>query len=231
MLPLASLPEHQHSRGCELIKITQEALIAVCFCEVSSAANSEAPTRSFTTDLLLSWAAPITRNLLVHPSSIHIHPPSTSSLPPHPAFVQGVTEAEVSKTGCGFLLDVRWRVRLTPTPPVSLFLPPERSMPTPSNGTLADTLTRALGRYLDAWRRNASAAADALDKTLLEENFVNVEWYLAVMIGMFAFIVVAMLVSTVKSKRREHSNDPYHKYIEGEWTEKTTQGYTNDAAG
>uniref|UniRef100_A0A8C4ZTB7 Potassium voltage-gated channel subfamily E member 2 n=1 Tax=Gadus morhua TaxID=8049 RepID=A0A8C4ZTB7_GADMO len=101
-------------------------------------------------------------------------------------------------------------------------------MPTPSNGTLEDTLTRALGRYLDAWRRNASAAADALDKTLLEENFSNVEWYLAVMIGMFAFIVVAMLVSTVKSKRREHSNDPYHKYIEGEWTEKTTQGYTND---
>ncbi|CAL8345196.1 unnamed protein product [Boreogadus saida] len=141
MLPLASLPEHQHSRGCELIKRTQEALIGR------------------------------------HRGSR------------------------------------------------------ERRMPAPSNnGTLADTLTRALGRYLDAWRRNASAAADALDKTLLQENFVNVEWYLAVMIGMFAFIVVAMLVSTVKSKRREHSNDPYHKYIEGEWTEKTTQGYTNDAA-
>lgn len=37
------------------------------------------------------------------------------------------------------------------------------------------------------------------------------------MIGIYAFIVVAILVSTVKSKRREHSNDPYHKYIEGEW--------------
>ena len=105
-------------------------------------------------------------------------------------------------------------------------------MPARTNGTLRleDSLTRALGRYLDAWRRNASAAADALDKTLLEENFLNVEWYLAVMIGMFAFIIVAMLVSTVKSKRREHSNDPYHKYIEGEWTEQTTQGYANAAA-
>ncbi|MBN3298280.1 KCNE2 protein, partial [Amia calva] len=41
-----------------------------------------------------------------------------------------------------------------------------------------------------------------------------------VMIGMFAFIIVAILVSTVKSKRREHSDDPYHKYIEEDWTAK-----------
>ena len=114
----------------------------------------------------------------------------------------------------------------------TMFPPPESSMSARSNGTLRleDALTQALGRYLDAWRRNTSAAADALDKTLLEENFQNVEWYLAVMIGMFAFIVVAMLVSTVKSKRREHSNDPYHKYIEGEWTEQTARGYANHNA-
>ena len=83
---------------------------------------------------------------------------------------------------------------------------------------LEGSLTSALGHFLDSWRRNATAAANALDKTLAEENFTNVIWYLAVMIGMFAFIIVAILVSTVKSKRREHSNDPYHQYIKEEWT-------------
>uniref|UniRef100_A0A3B4YEE0 Potassium voltage-gated channel subfamily E member 2 n=1 Tax=Seriola lalandi dorsalis TaxID=1841481 RepID=A0A3B4YEE0_SERLL len=78
----------------------------------------------------------------------------------------------------------------------------------------------ALGHYLDNWRRNVTAAANALDKTLAEENFRDVIWYLAVMIGLFAFIIVAILVSTVKSKRREHSNDPYHQYIEEDWTIK-----------
>lgn len=83
---------------------------------------------------------------------------------------------------------------------------------------LEDSLTSALGHYLDNWRRNVTAAAKALDKTLAEENFRDVIWYLVVMIGMLAFIVVAILVSTVKSKRREHSNDPYHQYIEDNWT-------------
>lgn len=83
---------------------------------------------------------------------------------------------------------------------------------------LEDSLTSALGRYLDNWRRNETAAAKALDNTLAEENFRDVIWYLAVMFGMLAFIVVAVLVSTVKSKRREHSNDPYHQYIKEDWT-------------
>nr|XP_020441501.1 potassium voltage-gated channel subfamily E member 2-like [Monopterus albus] len=83
---------------------------------------------------------------------------------------------------------------------------------------LEETLTGALGHYLDNWRRNISAAAKAVDKTLEEENFRDVVLYLVVMIGMLAFIVVAILVSTVKSKRREHSNDPYHQYIKEEWT-------------
>ncbi|XP_028249884.1 potassium voltage-gated channel subfamily E member 2-like [Parambassis ranga] len=87
---------------------------------------------------------------------------------------------------------------------------------------LEKSLGSALGRYLDSWRRNATAAADALDKTLAEENFRNVVWYLVVMIGMLAFIIVAILVSTVKSKRREHSDDPYHQYIEENWTAQKT---------
>ncbi|XP_014020217.1 potassium voltage-gated channel subfamily E member 2 [Salmo salar] len=98
-------------------------------------------------------------------------------------------------------------------------------LPNWSNMTLhlEDSLTRALGQYLDNWSRNSSKAEQALDNTLAEENFKNVIWYLIVMIGMFAFIVVAILVSTVKSKRREHSNDPYHKYIEEDWTAQLQQ--------
>ncbi|XP_041807386.1 potassium voltage-gated channel subfamily E member 2-like [Chelmon rostratus] len=88
---------------------------------------------------------------------------------------------------------------------------------------LEGSLTSALSQYLNNWRRNATAAANALDKTLAEENFRNVVWYLAVMIGMFAFIIVAILVSTVKSKRREHSNDPYHQYIKEDWTAQIQQ--------
>ncbi|KAI4806023.1 hypothetical protein KUCAC02_010615 [Chaenocephalus aceratus] len=91
---------------------------------------------------------------------------------------------------------------------------------------LEGSLTSALGQYLDNWR-------PALDKTLADENFKNVISYLAVMIGMFAFVVVAMLVSTVKSKRREHSNDPYHQYIKEDWTAQLQQDdvYTNFGAG
>ncbi|KAI9530298.1 Potassium voltage-gated channel sub E member 2 [Dissostichus eleginoides] len=98
---------------------------------------------------------------------------------------------------------------------------------------LEGSLTSALGQYLDNWRRNMTAASSTLDKTLADENFKNVISYLAVMIGMFAFVVVAMLVSTVKSKRREHSNDPYHQYIKEDWTAQLQQDdvITNFGAG
>ncbi|XP_026152188.1 potassium voltage-gated channel subfamily E member 2-like [Mastacembelus armatus] len=92
---------------------------------------------------------------------------------------------------------------------------------------LERSLTNALGHYLDNWRRNVTSAADAIDKTLAEENFKDVIWYLVVMIGIFAFIVVAILVSTVKSKRREHSNDPYHQYIKEDWTAQIQQSDIN----
>ncbi|XP_015219203.1 potassium voltage-gated channel subfamily E member 2 [Lepisosteus oculatus] len=85
---------------------------------------------------------------------------------------------------------------------------------------LTKSLEDSLTKVLNSWSRNQTHAAKALDKILAEENFDNVIWYLMVMIGMFAFIIVAILVSTVKSKRREHSDDPYHKYIEEDWTAK-----------
>ncbi|TSU63000.1 Potassium voltage-gated channel subfamily E member 2 [Bagarius yarrelli] len=83
---------------------------------------------------------------------------------------------------------------------------------------LQDSLTHVLNDFLKQWQWNNTQAERDLNARLAEENFNNVIWYLVVMIGIYAFIVVAILVSTVKSKRREHSNDPYHKYIEGNWT-------------
>ncbi|XP_038242829.1 potassium voltage-gated channel subfamily E member 2 [Dermochelys coriacea] len=74
--------------------------------------------------------------------------------------------------------------------------------------------------YMNNWRRNMTAEQDALQATVDAENFDYVILYLIVMIGMFSFIIVAILVSTVKSKRREHSNDPYHQYIVDDWGEK-----------
>ncbi|KAJ8389715.1 hypothetical protein AAFF_G00114210 [Aldrovandia affinis] len=88
---------------------------------------------------------------------------------------------------------------------------------------LEDALTRSLSGYMDSWRQNATQAGRALSERLAQENFQGVLWYLVVMIGMFAFIIVAILVSTVKSKRREHSDDPYHTYIEEDWTAQLKQ--------
>lgn len=91
---------------------------------------------------------------------------------------------------------------------------------------LQDSITRALDDYLENWRRNITEKKHTLNARLAEENFTSVFWFLVVMIGMFGFIVVAILISTVKSKRREHSDDPYHKYIEGEWnTQPQVQAY------
>lgn len=91
-------------------------------------------------------------------------------------------------------------------------------------GDLEGSLTSALGRYLDEWRSNATAASHELDEVLAKEKFSNVLLYLMVMMGMLAFVMVAMLVSTVKSRRCEHSDDPYHRYIKEDWTARVQQG-------
>ncbi|XP_026934118.1 potassium voltage-gated channel subfamily E member 2 [Sagmatias obliquidens] len=95
-------------------------------------------------------------------------------------------------------------------------------MPTSSNltQTLEYVFKRIFVTYMDNWRRNTTAAQEALQAKVDAENFYYVILYLMVMIGMFSFIIVAILVSTVKSKRREHSNDPYHQYIVEDWQDK-----------
>ncbi|XP_023574488.1 potassium voltage-gated channel subfamily E member 2 isoform X1 [Octodon degus] len=98
----------------------------------------------------------------------------------------------------------------------------EENMITLSNvtQTLEDVFKRIFITYMDNWRRNETMEQAALQATVDAENFYYVILYLMVMIGMFSFIVVAILVSTVKSKRREHSHDPYHQYIVEDWQEK-----------
>ncbi|XP_051006454.1 potassium voltage-gated channel subfamily E member 2 [Acomys russatus] len=86
--------------------------------------------------------------------------------------------------------------------------------------TLEDVFKKIFITYMDNWRRNTTAEEQALQAKVDAENFYYVILYLMVMIGMFSFIVVAILVSTVKSKRREHSQDPYHQYIVEDWQEK-----------
>lgn len=71
--------------------------------------------------------------------------------------------------------------------------------------------------HMENWRRNTTVEQEALQAKVDAENFYYVILYLMVMIGMFSFIIVSHLVSTVKSKRREHSNDPYHQYIVEDW--------------
>nr|XP_004654518.2 potassium voltage-gated channel subfamily E member 2 [Jaculus jaculus] len=95
-------------------------------------------------------------------------------------------------------------------------------MPALSNltQTLEDVFRKVFISYMDSWRRNTTAEQAALQAKVDAENFYYVILYLMVMIGMFSFIVVAILVSTVKSKRQEHSQDPYHQYIVEDWKEK-----------
>lgn len=84
---------------------------------------------------------------------------------------------------------------------------------------LEDTFKNVFEKYMNDWRSNTTKENEDTKETLNAENFDYVILYLMVMIGMFAFIIVAILVSTVKSKRQEHSEDPYHTYIKEEWTE------------
>ncbi|XP_032889382.1 potassium voltage-gated channel subfamily E member 2 [Amblyraja radiata] len=65
--------------------------------------------------------------------------------------------------------------------------------------------------YKDYLARQRQAAA--LNKTLQEEDFLFAYLYILVIFGMFTVLMISMLASTVRSRRQEHSDDPYHTYI------------------
>uniref|UniRef100_A0A8C5MGX5 Potassium voltage-gated channel subfamily E member 2 n=1 Tax=Leptobrachium leishanense TaxID=445787 RepID=A0A8C5MGX5_9ANUR len=93
--------------------------------------------------------------------------------------------------------------------------------------TLENTIKSIFENYMNRWRQNVTEENNQLQETMNTENFDYVILYLMVMIGMFSFIVVAILVSTVRSKRNKNSDDkyedPYHRYIANDWTESKTQ--------
>ncbi|XP_054831125.1 potassium voltage-gated channel subfamily E member 2 [Eublepharis macularius] len=86
--------------------------------------------------------------------------------------------------------------------------------------SLEKTFKDVFLNYMNNWRKNTTNEQKELQRRLEAENLDYVILYLMVMIGIFSFIVVAILVSTVKSKRQEHSNDPYHQYIVDDWEAK-----------
>lgn len=95
---------------------------------------------------------------------------------------------------------------------------------------LENTFKKVFLDYMNNWRRNTTAEENALQARLNAENLDYVVLYLLVMIGMFSFIVVAILASIVRSKRQEDSDDPYQQYIVGDWAEKCkNQILLNDA--
>ncbi|XP_075449932.1 potassium voltage-gated channel subfamily E member 2 [Ascaphus truei] len=89
--------------------------------------------------------------------------------------------------------------------------------------TFEDVFKNVFEKYMNNWRRNMTTENEQLDKTLDTENFDYVILYLMVMIGMFSFIVVAILVSMVKSRREENADDPYHNYIVNDRPENKIQ--------
>uniref|UniRef100_UPI00398F4A1B potassium voltage-gated channel subfamily E member 2-like n=1 Tax=Pristiophorus japonicus TaxID=55135 RepID=UPI00398F4A1B len=65
--------------------------------------------------------------------------------------------------------------------------------------------------YKDYLAQQKKAAA--LNKILQEEDFQYAYMYILVIFGIFTFLIICMLASTVSSRRQEHGEDPYHMYI------------------
>ncbi|XP_072903721.1 potassium voltage-gated channel subfamily E member 2-like [Hemitrygon akajei] len=65
--------------------------------------------------------------------------------------------------------------------------------------------------YKDYLAQQKQAAA--LNKTLQKENFEFAYLYILVIFGIFTVLIISMLASTVRSRRQEHRDDPYHTYI------------------
>ncbi|KAG8450220.1 hypothetical protein GDO86_002748 [Hymenochirus boettgeri] len=91
--------------------------------------------------------------------------------------------------------------------------------------TLESVFKNIFENYMNTLQKNKTVEKDKLQNTLKAENFDYVILYLMVMIGMFSFIIVAILVSTVRSKRNKQTEDkyedPYHRYIVNDWPEKS----------
>ncbi|XP_077336061.1 potassium voltage-gated channel subfamily E member 2 [Lithobates pipiens] len=88
--------------------------------------------------------------------------------------------------------------------------------------TIENAFKKILENYMNSLNNNETLSEKKLQNTLEEENFNFVILYLMVMIGMFSFIIVAILVSTTRSKRQKNTDelDPYSRYIENDFNNK-----------
>ncbi|KAG9468297.1 potassium voltage-gated channel subfamily E member 2 [Eleutherodactylus coqui] len=88
--------------------------------------------------------------------------------------------------------------------------------------SLENAFKKVLEDYMNRWNNNVTTENHELQETLNAENFDYVILYLMVMIGMFSFIIVAILVSTTRSKRPKNvdDQDPYSRYIANDFSER-----------
>ncbi|CAN2387576.1 potassium voltage-gated channel [Pristimantis euphronides] len=88
--------------------------------------------------------------------------------------------------------------------------------------SLENAFKKIFEDYMNNWRNNVTTENNELQDTLNTENFDYVILYLMVMIGIFSFIIVAILVSTTRSKRHKHLDDmdPYSRYIANDFERK-----------
>ncbi|XP_069801531.1 potassium voltage-gated channel subfamily E member 2-like isoform X1 [Dendropsophus ebraccatus] len=116
----------------------------------------------------------------------------------------------------------------------TLFLhrPADMSVDTNLTQTLENAFKNIFEGYMNKWRKNITNENTDLQNTLNAENFDYVILYLMVMIGMFSFIIVAILISTTRSKRHKYldDQDPYSKYIANDFSERKVMVLENSNA-
>ncbi|XP_073440727.1 potassium voltage-gated channel subfamily E member 2 [Dendrobates tinctorius] len=98
--------------------------------------------------------------------------------------------------------------------------------------SLENALKKVLQDYMNIWNKNKTTEDDKLQAKLKAENFDFVILYLMVMIGIFSFIIVAILVSTTRSKRLKYldDQDPYSRYIANDFHETKATVLENTGA-
>ncbi|KAK6486974.1 potassium voltage-gated channel subfamily E member 2-like [Huso huso] len=90
-----------------------------------------------------------------------------------------------------------------------------------SDTKITNIFEKIMKDYLDERHRNVTASKEALSQALETQEFHGSDLYVALFMGILSFFIMVTLVSMVKSKRREHSEDPYHNYIETDWGAKS----------